>query len=374
MLLHPGLLIARCQCYNSSRKTVILHISLLTRLLEMDNLFRLVAEENVNFGNLRLYMKKSTNTHPEATIIPKCATDIEIGGTIHGRVGITLNRTSAVFVKGIWVKLRALSLLRNKNPVVEKLNSVDHLEKEEDYASGGLYHVLMGVCSDFSDVKSLGVREQAARERQRSVAAACEYIELKPMGESSNAEHVWDFYFTLPEACPVSYVDEFAETLCSVTAVVDSPSVPRALSQMTHYLNVNSAQRNSLGRVHTSVPTPKYFLIDENFPRFFSWFHICGISKKSKFKISLHTTAPDGFQVAVSQSDIQHTLSLPVCCTISSNIESANPRDSKNRYQLKVCIVKESCYGKRKSKLARVKRSILWSNVIEVDNGALEVS
>ena len=74
------------------------------------------------------------------------SSEIEIGGNIHGKVGLKLSREAGVFLKGIWVKLQFTSMTKNKNPVIEKMCTIDHLKNEDDYISGGLYHVLVGVC------------------------------------------------------------------------------------------------------------------------------------------------------------------------------------------------------------------------------------
>ena len=134
--------------------------------------FRFITEENIGIGTLKLFMKSPSSPSSSSASRTSCAFP---GDVVVGRLSLTLERTS--YVRGVWVKLSVCSSVKGRDSK-QTPQTIDHLEAEDDYASGGLYHVLLGICSDFTDVTSLDIREQAHRERQRQIAAACEFVEL----------------------------------------------------------------------------------------------------------------------------------------------------------------------------------------------------
>ena len=307
--------------------------------------------------------------------------------------------------------MQLISTLRNKNPVIEKLQSIDHLKDEEDHIAGGLYHVLLGLCGDFADEGNLDAREQAFRERQRAVAAACEFVELRATREN-RGQYFWDFHFSLPKDSPVSYIDEFAETLCSITAVLDCPAVPKAISQMTHYINICSRCTNteesraptaSITTTTTTVPateresdeviinTNNHFSTEDgrvygdiavtgtkgrSILPFIRWFGICGAGNyKNQHNLHLSTSLCDGFCFTASQPNEvinQAPLLVPVSCSFQLHNKS---NGSLQRYQLKTKIVKDCRYsnGKRRGTYKTRHKFGLWTNIMDLDKNATEV-
>ena len=307
-----------------------------------------------------------------------------MGGILHGKVGFKLSRESGVFVKGIWVKLQLTSTTKHKNPVIERINTVDHLKNEEDHVSGGLYHVLLGVCGDVNDDEIYDVREQAFRERQRAVAAACEYVELK--SRENRGHYLWDFNFRLPTDAPVSYIDEYAETLCCITAVLDSPAIPNAISQITHYVNICSkvhaetaavmpTTTDEISNHDTRNDVPVKRKGGSNFiSSTIRWLGVCGASSlgNNKHNLRLDTSRPDGFcfyAPSNMHSKVEDPISLPVLCFF----QLKNRGNLQRRYQLKTKLVKECmyCIGRRRNK--KRYRYELWGNIMELDQDAAEV-
>ena len=119
-----------------------------------------------------------------------------------------------LLIRGVWVKLVGSNKLKPGEHSTDPVHSVDLLVGEEDHYLGGIHDVLFG----------FGEEE----ENNRSNTAILEL---------AVGAHEWNYSFSIPPNAPYSYCDKNVEVLYTVTAYVDIPEVPSALSQVNkeHY-------------------------------------------------------------------------------------------------------------------------------------------
>ena len=134
----------------------------------------------------------------------------------------------------------------------------------------------------------------------------------------------------LPTNCPVSYIDEFAETLCSITAVVDSPSIARAVSQTTHFVTVlrrETAEEEDgelalRGASELSASSPSSASTSSSSSSsswaselVWGWAGLCGVGGSRRYALELSTQFPGGGGIEIYASP-QCELSFPVTCRL----------------------------------------------------------
>lgn len=135
------------------------------------------------------------------------------GQDVAGKVEITL--THKVFVRGIWVKFSALitsmRMHSDAHDVVEGEKIIkDLLKGEDDYFQGGVHDVLVG----FGE-------EEGPDENG--------FVEME------QGTYSWPYYFKIPMFGPLSYCDNLSEVIYSLQAVLDTPMLSRAISQVQAY-------------------------------------------------------------------------------------------------------------------------------------------
>lgn len=134
---------------------------------------------------------------------------------------VKFSTTKPLLIRGVWVKLIGSNKLKVGEHFNDPVHSIDLLIGEEDHYLGGIHDVLFG----------FGEEE----ENNRSNTA---------MLELTIGAHEWNYSFTIPSNAPYSYCDKCVEVLYTVTAYVDIPEVPSALSQvfiaLYFYKNANS--------------------------------------------------------------------------------------------------------------------------------------
>jgi hypothetical protein len=126
------------------------------------------------------------------------------GHEICGRLELLLSQKA--FVRGIWVKFSALNVVRKISQEIDC--KVDLLRDEFDNYCCGLHDVM------------LGLGEESEGD---------EFLEL------AEGSYSWPFSFFIPCNSPLSQYDNINTVEYTLTATVDSPQMPRALSQVSGY-------------------------------------------------------------------------------------------------------------------------------------------
>ena len=122
---------------------------------------------------------------------------------------VKFSTSKSLLIRGVWVKLIGSNTLKPCELSSDAVLSIDLLAGEEDHYLGGFHDVLYG----------FGEEE----ENDRSNAATLEL---------AIGVYEWNYSFTIPPNAPYSYCDKNVEILYTVTAYVDVPEVPNALSQV----------------------------------------------------------------------------------------------------------------------------------------------
>jgi hypothetical protein len=148
--------------------------------------------------------------------------DLVPGETIRGIVELSLAELP-LLVRGVWIKLQGKTNVLNKDG---EMNTVNLLRDDEEYHNGGITEVFVG----FGEI-------QNSNE-----------VDILELTERS---YSWHFVFKLPDECPFSYCDSFTETTYTLTATLDTPSVPLSIGTLCHTLVVGALTHASLETIDT---------------------------------------------------------------------------------------------------------------------------
>lgn len=168
------------------------------------------------------------------------------GQEVSGKV--TLNLKTKTFVRGLWIKFSGFNTIHLNSSLDQELTAVrgksqapskrgepksdrlciDLLAKEEDHHLGGLHIVLMGKGEEVIPEEDEALLEVAAGVTEHS------------------------FCFVIPKDAPLTYHDKHVLNAYFLTVNLDSPTVSRPQTEISHHLAVGVVESVGSDLSHTS--------------------------------------------------------------------------------------------------------------------------